>query len=286
MSFSVCQCGRCGKYFKFRSGFFATLIVDQPKSGGFLAGYICTDCDDSEQNRALLERSLAESTLSRSAIARAHNESMKLTVATKLFDADLARERIEHEAQLERDRQQFELEQVSRAAADAKALELLRQNPGEYQCPWCMYKTLKRSALRCPTCRGDVSKDFWAEIEKADRQEQARLRALEEERLKAEQEKRRQAAEEKLEAERKEAAVHARKVQDARGAPVSYVLLETLMGIGIGALFGVGAWIVGFCVVGFFTFDGYKGVNAGHFAFVLTVLYFGVKRCVKAIELL
>lgn len=35
---------------------------------------------------------------------------------------------------------------------------------GDYVCPHCRYKTLRRGASRCPACRGDPGRDFWAQI--------------------------------------------------------------------------------------------------------------------------
>ena len=54
-----------------------------------------------------------------------------------------------------------------------------RANPGEYACPHCLYFTLKRGALRCPHCRGDVARDYWDKV-------RAREQAAEEERRRQE----------------------------------------------------------------------------------------------------
>lgn len=54
-----------------------------------------------------------------------------------------------------------------RAEVTARAIEesdYRRANPGDYKCPSCFYVTLKRGALRCPMCRGDVPGDHWAKV--------------------------------------------------------------------------------------------------------------------------
>lgn len=46
-----------------------------------------------------------------------------------------------------------------------------RQNPGEYECPHCKYKSLRSEASRCPLCQGAVGSEYWSVVrarEKAD----------------------------------------------------------------------------------------------------------------------
>ena len=53
------------------------------------------------------------------------------------------------------------------------AAEYKRANPGDYECPSCGYKTLKRGFPRCPHCRGHVEQPYWADVRK--REEAAEL---------------------------------------------------------------------------------------------------------------
>lgn len=50
----------------------------------------------------------------------------------------------------------------ARESAEALAdSDYRRANPGDHQCPNCLYITLKRGASRCPQCRGEISRDYW-----------------------------------------------------------------------------------------------------------------------------
>jgi hypothetical protein len=42
-------------------------------------------------------------------------------------------------------------------------------NPGDYCCPSCHFKTLLRDALRCPRCHGDVNHSYWFNISENER---------------------------------------------------------------------------------------------------------------------
>ena len=58
-------------------------------------------------------------------------------------------------------------------------------NPGEYQCPFCLLNSLKRPARRCPKCHGSIESSYWEavlarEAEAASRAEQRRKLAGEE----------------------------------------------------------------------------------------------------------
>lgn len=80
------------------------------------------------------------------------------------------RERREEEA-LERDRERQEEQQQRHE----ELVELRREkiykhsNPGDYQCPKCLFISLKRGASRCPRCQGDVAPDHWKPIYEAER---------------------------------------------------------------------------------------------------------------------
>lgn len=54
-----------------------------------------------------------------------------------------------------------------------------RANPGDYECPLCLYVSLKRGASRCPRCHGDVPSDHWARVFAAEGARAERKRAKE-----------------------------------------------------------------------------------------------------------
>lgn len=50
-----------------------------------------------------------------------------------------------------------------------------RANPGDYDCPQCMYRSLKWQASRCPLCQGEIVREYWSavaamELAKAERE--------------------------------------------------------------------------------------------------------------------
>ena len=49
-----------------------------------------------------------------------------------------------------------------------------RQNPGDYDCPHCLYRTLKLSASRCPMCHGQIGVEFWRPIIEERKRREAR----------------------------------------------------------------------------------------------------------------
>ncbi len=40
----------------------------------------------------------------------------------------------------------------------------LSKDYGDYTCPDCRYKTLRRGASRCPECQGELGSAFWTEV--------------------------------------------------------------------------------------------------------------------------
>jgi ribosomal protein L37AE/L43A len=45
-----------------------------------------------------------------------------------------------------------------------------RQNPGEYDCPYCLYRKLRTGVSRCPSCHAEITQEQWrpiVEIERA-----------------------------------------------------------------------------------------------------------------------
>jgi hypothetical protein len=65
------------------------------------------------------------------------------------------------------------IEATRRTADEA---EYRRQNPGDYDCPHCKYRSLKWNATRCPLCREPVNDEYWRVV--AERKERARQAAL------------------------------------------------------------------------------------------------------------
>lgn len=73
---------------------------------------------------------------------------------------------------LERSREQSREDLAAAAVyiADAK------NNPGDYVCPSCMYRTLKKGASRCPKCHADPGRQYWEVVETSERD--ARLQKI------------------------------------------------------------------------------------------------------------
>ena len=57
------------------------------------------------------------------------------------------------------------LEAQTEAHAEAQHT---RANPGDYDCPHCLYTTLKRGASRCPICHGSVDVEYWERVRTAE----------------------------------------------------------------------------------------------------------------------
>ena len=66
------------------------------------------------------------------------------------------------------------------AAAARQESEYRRANPGDYECPQCLYNTLKRGASRCPSCHSDVPDGHWERVQVAQKAAAERWRAREE----------------------------------------------------------------------------------------------------------
>ena len=54
-----------------------------------------------------------------------------------------------------------------------------RANPGNYECPLCLYVSLRMGASRCPSCHGDVPSGHWAGVFAAEKAMAERKRARE-----------------------------------------------------------------------------------------------------------
>lgn len=104
------------------------------------------------------------------------------------FDDDYCRDCRATEERAEQDREEMLGLMEATAASQAQMLESIN-NPGDYDCPHCRFKTLRRDATRCPKCHGEISDRYWRDVEAREeirRQEQKR-RAEEEKHRRAEE---------------------------------------------------------------------------------------------------
>lgn len=69
-------------------------------------------------------------------------------------------------------------ESSAAAAAAMRESDFRRANPGEYECPHCLYRTLRSGATRCPMCHGQVDAEYWREVRTREQAEVARQKAL------------------------------------------------------------------------------------------------------------
>lgn len=66
-------------------------------------------------------------------------------------------------------------------AAAAVYIADAKNNPGDYYCPSCKFRTLKKGASRCPKCHADPGLQYWAEVEAKEREAWLRAKAAEDE---------------------------------------------------------------------------------------------------------
>ncbi len=69
-------------------------------------------------------------------------------------------------------------ESSAAAAASMHESDFRRANPGEYECPHCLYQTLRSGATRCPICHGQVDAAYWQKVRVREQAEAARRNAL------------------------------------------------------------------------------------------------------------
>lgn len=82
-----------------------------------------------------------------------------------------------------------EREQQRQVREDDRAYQA--NNPGDFECPYCLLVSLKRYARRCPICRGDVPQSYWQRVAES---EEAKRQRNEEMRRRAEDERKRKEA--------------------------------------------------------------------------------------------
>ena len=110
----------------------------------FLQTYQCSYCQDME---------------------RRHNELVDAT--EEQTEAEEAASQQTREA-LEEHNRQIELASEAAAEATERAAYLIN-NPGDYECPACKMKSLKRDASRCPKCQEKVNEHYWEDIREEER---------------------------------------------------------------------------------------------------------------------
>ena len=82
------------------------------------------------------------------------------------------------------------LEELRDSAPDAGDIAYAINNPGDHECPYCRFRTLRLDASRCPKCHSNISLDHWVPI----RRQLALQREAEERRAKIAAEARAQSA--------------------------------------------------------------------------------------------
>lgn len=100
---------------------------------------------------------------------------------------ELAERQKDHFTRMEGAAAQVLREQLNSRMRHHEIIQLLeeesfkKRNPGEFECPECLFITLKRGATRCPICHSMITQDYWVAAYEAERQENER-RAIEEQR--------------------------------------------------------------------------------------------------------
>ncbi|MDP3763910.1 MAG: hypothetical protein Q8Q92_04735 [bacterium] len=101
-------------------------------------------------------------------------------------------------------------EQAEEVKQSLEDVAYKQANPGDYQCPECLFITLKRGASRCPMCRSSIPREYWERVAEQERIQaeraakiQAEQRAAREAGLEAFKKAAQKATREKLEVKRR-----------------------------------------------------------------------------------
>lgn len=72
-----------------------------------------------------------------------------------------------------------EQERTDRELSQRSLYEIANQSCdlGDYDCPYCLQTSLRRSASRCPLCRGEIAPEFWITIRRQEESVSAELAA-------------------------------------------------------------------------------------------------------------
>src|ERR1700722_6741832 len=93
----------------------------------------------------------------------------------------------EHRAEADRAEMIERLEELRDSGPDAGEIANAINNPGDHDCPYCRYRTLRLDAARCPKCHGNIQPDHWIPIRRQlalQREAEEKQRASEEKRAK------------------------------------------------------------------------------------------------------
>ncbi|CAN5511987.1 hypothetical protein BH10PLA1_BH10PLA1_18580 [soil metagenome] len=75
---------------------------------------------------------------------------------------EAAREMAEAAAEAQREEQARLFEEAEEKAQErADEIVYKTNNPGDYECPYCMMISLKRGSRRCPKCQHDIESEHW-----------------------------------------------------------------------------------------------------------------------------
>lgn len=73
-------------------------------------------------------------------------------------------------------------EQIGDLTSEVSKQADLINNPGEYECPYCLFKTLNYMATVCFKCHRDIDNNYWINVDnKEARKREARLKKAKEE---------------------------------------------------------------------------------------------------------
>ena len=147
------NCDRCGKPLP---GFFDS---------------ICQKCESIEREREE-DKEREEEREEQAAKSREQSRENLAAVAARIEAAQAA---AAHKNAAAQAAAAHKIEAAQAAAAHKIA------NPGEYDCPTCGYKTLKRLASRCPICRADTPSGYWTRIIERERAKAEAARKAQEE---------------------------------------------------------------------------------------------------------
>src|SRR5665213_3051142 len=231
------------------------------------AGGGCPVCaqeeKDREETRRYRKQTLREATQAQEREIAREEEDREGEEADE--EAEREREETREEAEREREeaREEAARERAEQAAREAEDRVYRVNNPGDFDCPYCMLRSLRRAAKRCPKCQHDIEPGYWTgvfarELEERNRQEEARLRE-QEARLRAEEERRRKqkAHEDWLKSAEGIASIAAEESERAkahdeqrRRVRTRKVIGSALGGVAMGAVVGIILGLIVFVVVG------------------------------------
>ena len=147
MSFKTIACSKCGNLFSYDDSFGSK----KPQTDGLFGGYLCSNCSNQIQNEKTQDDFRRQE--------------------QKLFRQ--RQEEFEYDQSVEEQRQK---ERYWESIRQRREAENRLENPGEYECPNCLFITLKMNASRCPKCQGTVSHNYWAAIKRKEAEEEKKIR--------------------------------------------------------------------------------------------------------------